>query len=310
MTIFYIIILIIVVIFGIGIGYEFISSLRDKNKYKTPPGELVHVGGHDLHILIMGERQADQPVIVLDAGVGSNSLDWQKVQPQIAEFAQVVSYDRAGYGWSETSTIPRTPERIVHELHELLDNALVPPPYLLVGHSFGGIYSRLFLETYPDDVVGLVLVESSHPDMLAARNTEPEIQRLKNVRRFQRFGIVRLMLPRILNRANHLEGEAFDQYVAFNLMDNANTLREAVPLFRDGIELPETISVPLTIVSRQRDNDIATEKSWGEYQDKLAELSPDAVHIHTRSSSHWSALAEPDTVVAAIRTMFENVQTY
>ena len=308
MNIFIIILLIIVAIPVVGILYEFAASQRDKMLYQNPPGELVHVGGHDLHVLSMGERQANEPLIVLDAGIGANALDWQKVQPKIAEFAQVISYDRAGYGWSHTSDIKRTPERIVEELHELLNTMLLPPPYILVGHSFGGIYARLFAETYPDDIVGLVLVDSSHPEMLKATNTEPEIKRLKQVRIFQRLGLLRLMLPRIFGRSNFLEGQALRTYLALNLMDNANTLREAEPMFREGVVLENHVEVPLTVISRQRDEDIESEKNWTAYQDKLATLSPDAVHIHTKSGSHWSALAEPETVVDAIRDLFEKVK--
>lgn len=310
MNIILAIILIIIAIIALGASYEFLSVMRDKRKYKTPSGTLVDVNGIQLHMNLMGDREANQPVIVFDSGVGANALDWQKVQPQVAQFAQTITYDRAGYGWSDRGIEPRTPQRIVDELHTMLQNAEIEPPYILVGHSFGGIYVRLFAGTHPDEVAGLILVDSSHPEMLAARNTEPEIKRLKNVQRFQRIGVVRLMLPRILSRANHLTGEPFKQYLAFNLLDNFNTLREAEPLFRDGIELAEHIDVPLTVISRERDDDIATEKSWSDSQDKLADLSPNAKHIRTESSSHWTALSEPETVVDVIRNMLDELDSH
>jgi pimeloyl-ACP methyl ester carboxylesterase len=298
---------IIFVILFAGFIFETISTLRDKQRYKIPSGKLISVGEHNLHIIIMGEREAGKPAIVMDAGVGNNSLDWQIVQAKLAEFSQTISYDRAGYGWSENSQSTRTTERIVEELHTLLHNADIEPTYLLLGHSFGGIHIRVFAEKYPEETAGIVLIDSSHPEMIAKANIEPELRRLKNVQRFQRIGIVRLMLKRSLYQTNHLSEEAKQQYLAFNLMSSGNTLREAEPLFRDGVELSDSVTVPLTIISRAKDEEISGEKKWSEYQHKLAELSPEAKHIHAETSNHWIALIEPDTVVNAIREMYENL---
>lgn len=307
MNSFLIIIAIIFVLLYIGFTYENIASLLDKNRYKTPPGKLVDVDGQRLHILVSGEREAGKPAIVMDAGVGNNLLDWQKVQPRLAEFAQTVSYDRAGYGWSEKGKNPRNTERIVEELHSLLHNAEIEPPYLLVGHSFGGIHVRLFAEKFPEETAGIVLVDSSHPEMLAARNTNPELRRLWIVQFFQRFGLVRWMMRRSISQMTYLSDDERRQYLAFNLMNTRNVLREAEPLFRDGVELSNTVSVPLTVISRAKDDELSGERKWSEYQDKLAELSPDAKHIHARTGNHLIALAEPDTVVNAIRDMYEHL---
>src|SRR5690606_22098034 len=143
--------------------YEFTATQRAKIKYKTTPGKMIDVGDYALHMHIMGERRANQPVIVLEASVGANSLDWQLVQPLIAEFAQVISYDRAGNGWSETASMPRTLDNLADDLHRILHNAEIAPPYILVGHRYGGMYVRKYLEKYPEDVAGLILVDSSHP---------------------------------------------------------------------------------------------------------------------------------------------------
>lgn len=289
---------------GGGALFEFASVQRDRRRYKTPPGDLIDVGGYRLHIRRTGTRTADQPVVVLDAGVGSNSIDWAIVQPRIAEFAQVVSYDRAGYGWSDAGPEPRTTERIVSELHALLHNAEVEPPYLMVGHSFGGIHIRAFAEAYPDEVVGLVLVDSSHPDVLAERDTKPEIRRLRNVGRLQRVGFMRLMLPRILGRADFMPNEAAKKrYLTFTLLDSHNNLREAQPLFETGIELPDEVDMPVTVISRQPDEDLAGERRWHEYQQDLATLSPTARHIISEKTNHFIQLADPDIIVEAVRQM-------
>jgi len=151
----------IIVLLVAGIAYQGIRSKREKRKY-PPPGEMVDVGGYKLHLYSAG---SGGPAVILDAGLGCISTHWCLVQPEIAKFTQAVSFDRAGLGWSESSPFPRTSKQIVQELHTLLINAHVPKPYVLVGHSFGGLNAQLYAATYPDEVLGLVLVDSGDEQM-------------------------------------------------------------------------------------------------------------------------------------------------
>lgn len=297
----------IILLIGSGIVYEFFASRSAKNKYKTPIGKLVDVGGYQLHMIKMGERQPNQPVIVLETSVGANSLDWQKVQPLVAEFAQVVSYDRAGNGWSDKTDTVRTPENIVADLHTMLVNADIAPPYVLVGHRYGGMFIRKFQEQYPDDVVGLVLVDSSHPDVFNEEDNEAEIKRLqRNVRYFQPLGLVRLVTRRNY-RVSGLGKAQKEQYIAMMMADNANLLREAIPIIKDGINLPEKIDVPLMVVSRVEDEDLARERRWAEYQRDLTSLSETSKHIHTDTSSSWIPFKEPKIIANAIQEMLQSL---
>jgi pimeloyl-ACP methyl ester carboxylesterase len=125
-----------------------------------PPGKLIDVGGWRLHLNCTGEARASQPTVILEAGVGDFSVEWSLVQPGVAKFARVCSYDRAGDGWSELGPHPRTLRQIVYELHTLLDKGGVKAPIVLVGHSYGGWLVRLYAATYPADVAGMVLVEA------------------------------------------------------------------------------------------------------------------------------------------------------
>src|SRR5579864_4290397 len=143
-----------------GFLYENISEARDR-RFNPMEGRLVDVGGRKIHIDCTGEGS---PTVILDSGLGDSYLSWRKVQPEIANFAQVCSYDRAGLGYSEPSSQPRTSQVIATELHALLQAAHVPPPYILVGHSMGGYDVRVYANMFRNDVVGMVLVDSSHPD--------------------------------------------------------------------------------------------------------------------------------------------------
>jgi len=124
------------------------------------PGKYMLIDGCALHVKESGVLKA--PSVVLEAGLSCFSIAWELVQPKVASFAHVYSYDRAGLGWSEQSSSPRTAGAIVKELKKLLTKLNAPKPYILVGHSFGGIIIQLYANTYPEDVYGLVLVDSSH----------------------------------------------------------------------------------------------------------------------------------------------------
>jgi pimeloyl-ACP methyl ester carboxylesterase len=125
-----------------------------------PPGRLVDIGGWKLHLNCTGEARPSQPTVILEAGLGDFSVEWSLVQPAVAKFAHVCSYDRAGDGWSELGPHPRTFRQIVYELHTLLEKAEIRPPFVMVGHSYGGWLVRQYQWTYPREVVGMVLVEA------------------------------------------------------------------------------------------------------------------------------------------------------
>ncbi len=129
-----------------------------------PPGKMVDVGGWKLHLNCTGELRPSQPTVILEAGVGDFSVEWSLVQPRVANFARVCSYDRAGDGWSELGPHPRTMHQLVYELHTILVNGGVKSPLVLVGHSYGGWLVRLYASTYRSEIAGMVLVEAGADD--------------------------------------------------------------------------------------------------------------------------------------------------
>lgn len=130
----------------------------------SPPGQLISVGTHKLHVISHGD---EGPTVVFDHGAGGSALTWSLVYPEIAKMAKVLVYDRAGYGWSEPGPLPRTNEKCVDDLYELLKN--IDGPIILVGHSYGGINIRLFADRYPEKAAGMVLVDATHEDELTDR---------------------------------------------------------------------------------------------------------------------------------------------
>ena len=144
----------------IGAAYQAIATVTDSRNH-PPPGRLVDVGGYSLHISCQGNGT---PTVILDALFPGTVSNWAWVQPEIAKTTRVCAYDRAGLGWSDSGPMPRDAVQQAAELHTLLANAGVTGPYVLVGHSLGGLSVRMFADRYPDEVAGMVLVEASNPD--------------------------------------------------------------------------------------------------------------------------------------------------
>jgi pimeloyl-ACP methyl ester carboxylesterase len=180
-----------------GLIFQAIGSARDARRF-PPPGQLVDVGGHRLHIYCMGEGT---PAIVMDSGFPASSLSWTFLQPAVARFTHACSYDRAGLGWSDAGPMqPRSSRQIVEELRALLLNAGVEGPFVLVGHSFGTFTVRLYASTYPGDVVGMVLVDPIHQNEWLEM-TEAGARKLAGAIRFSRYGVLlaRLGVARLIS---------------------------------------------------------------------------------------------------------------
>ena len=142
--------------------YHCIASIIDNYRY-PPIGKLVDIGGYKLHLNTSGEGNI---TVICDAGLSGTSLGWSLVQAEASKFARVCSYDRAGYSWSDPSPLERTSVNIARELYALLKKANIPGPYILIGHSFGGANVLIFADLYPEETLGVILVDSVHEDML------------------------------------------------------------------------------------------------------------------------------------------------
>lgn len=138
-----------------------VGQQKDRKPAYPPPGQLVDVGGYRLHLNCTGKSG---PAVVLIAGGGDFSFDWGLVQPAASRFTRVCSYDRAGLAWSDLGPTPRTMKQEAYELHTLLKAARIQSPYVLVGHSIGGLIARVYADQYPNEIAGMVLVDPTHED--------------------------------------------------------------------------------------------------------------------------------------------------
>jgi len=285
----------------LGAVYELYASNRDRQQYAKPPGELINVAGNTVHVVMMGESQP-APTVILLSTVGAGALDWTYVQSPVAEFAPVASYDRSGYGWSNPVDTERSPEQVVSELKALLSTLSLPAPYVLVGHGLAGLYARLYQFQYPADVAAIVLLDSSHPVMVAENDTSEELRRQRNIRLFRRIGVLRRMLPRVLAFTRQMPPEDRKRYLAIRLRDVPMVEHEVVPIFRDGVDLPDYLGeLPLVVVSRSLVEEVEFSHRWREFQDDFENLSSEVYRLIAEQGGHSLQIEEPDTVVNAIR---------
>jgi pimeloyl-ACP methyl ester carboxylesterase len=154
--------LLVATVMGSTAAIQQVLTVRDRRRYPAP-GLLVHVDGRQLHLQVLG-ADTGGPTVVLEAGMGSFSPNWYWVQQELAPTVRSVAYDRAGLGWSRRSRRPRDAQTIAVELRDALREAAIEPPYVLAGHSFGGLPVRAFADLYPELTAGLILVDASHPD--------------------------------------------------------------------------------------------------------------------------------------------------
>lgn len=142
-----------------GALWNFLAVSRARSE-SPPPGDLYAINGRPMHIFCTGEGS---PTIILESGHGEDFTVWGKVQPALSRMTRTCSYDRAGFGWSEAQPGSRDAEHIARELNMLLDAAGIHEPVILVGHSAGGLYSRVYASLFPGRVSGLVLVDATSP---------------------------------------------------------------------------------------------------------------------------------------------------
>jgi pimeloyl-ACP methyl ester carboxylesterase len=320
---------------ALGMVYQALGTRRDGRVY-PPPGRLVDLGSHRLHLL---EEGRGSPTILLEAGLMSTVLSWSELQRALAGSFRVVSYDRAGLGWSELGPMPRTADRMVDELHTLLERAAISPPYVLVGHSFGGLTMPLFAARFPHEIAGVVLVDPVAP----AEWNPPSEHELK----LTRIG------AKVCRRAAILARVGMIRFVAFLLTTDVKKLAgylvrlisRGTPAESGSVSSPWFSALPekeramaavfwvqpkfaLTIAS-QLENLPISAGSVGQFanlSDKpvviltartapehrrlehasMAARLPQGEHVLAGNSNHWIMQEDPDLVIRAIEKVIRS----
>jgi pimeloyl-ACP methyl ester carboxylesterase len=296
----------------VGAIYQSYATNRDAKNFPAP-GQLVDVGGYKLHLYCTGRGS---PTVVLEQGGGGNSLAWFLVQPQVATVTQVCAYDRAGMAWSDAGPLPRTGEQIAKELHTLLNNSSIEAPYVLVGHSYGGLFVRAFAAQYPEDVAGLVLLDSAHPDQWT-RTAQGQAQ-YKNdstiysaTRLLAQVGLLRILPNPFATSPASFPNEQQGVWRALHSTTKfwnttaaeSRAIPETMNSVRDAASLGD---LPLVVVSAGAHMD--ADLQWQSFQAELTKLSSNSVQHVVEGASHASLWAEPEGAEASSQAILEVIQ--
>jgi pimeloyl-ACP methyl ester carboxylesterase len=302
-----------------GFVYENISESRDR-RFHPMPGRRVDVGGYKMHIHCAGQGT---PVVILDSGLGDSFISWRKVQPEIAKFTRVCSYDRAGLGYSDSSPRPRTSIDFAEELHTLLHNAGlqyagISPPYILVGHSVAGFDARIYASLYRNEVAGMVLVDASHPDQqkrfpAAVNDLDAGWVRDEEFLEFTMpFG-----LPRFLGFCS---GDAAVRAAECNFRNTREAVAELKSISKSAAHTAATGSLddlPLVVPSQDPDTpqpdlpeDVVkpTSDAWQQMQQELAQLSTRGTRVVVKKSGHYIQIDRPEAVIEAVRHLVDQAR--
>jgi pimeloyl-ACP methyl ester carboxylesterase len=291
-----------------------------------PTGERIDIGGYRLHLRRMG---SGSPAVVMDAGLGATSLLYELILPPIAAFTTALAYDRAGYAWSDPAPpdVPRTSKQRMTELHTLLEKAAIPPPYVLVGNSFGAINGMVYTDLYPDEIAGLVMIDPSTPDMVnipgipSAKTME---QSARVMRLLAQTGIVKwfagpLYKPVIpgwenlppaiweMNLAFSVQPRFYDTWVR-EAADGAESFaqaKQAEPSLKDKPLIVLTGGEMWTKPGSQLGRSEAMKKGMLAQREAMAALSSKGEHRIIEGGSHTMQVDHPDAVVQAVREIVQ-----
>ncbi len=299
-----------------GAIFERMGRRADARAF-PPVGRMVEFDGRRSHLHCVGQGS---PTVVLEAGLDiSGSRAWATVQPRIAEETRVCSYDRAGILWSEPRSEPRDADRIAAELHDLLRAASVPPPYVLVGHSLGGLLVRVYEHHFPDDVAAVVLVDSSHPEQY--ERYPPPVRRMVarvDSARPSRLA-TKLMMDSGLRRIrSEPAADAVQAYIWRSVPEGyygERAARDAIS--RQAARVGDLGDTPLVVLTAGEvaagpgmPDSIAAALygTWVTLQDELATLSTNSAHRVIDGSSHYIQHDAPDAVLQAVSEAVESVR--
>ena len=306
---------ILLIALGLFLGvviYLLVKEAITRNKYRAeypPPGKMVNIGNHDIHLYCVG---TGSPTVIFESDLDQYGvLSWFSVQGEIGKVTRACSYDRAGIMWSEPGPRPRDGETIAAELKSVLENAGEAGPYILVGHAFGGAYVRIFAGQNPDDVCGMVLVESSHPDMFTLFEEYGIVSEIpdKNIRPL-------ILLLSHLGSPGRYKGNVYDLPPEIYDPVQAFLPESSMAWFDEEVESPNTLAQagqytylgdwPLIVLATSRpspslgDLGQTLDDLWLEMQRDLLSLSGNS-EIRIYEGGHYPQLQSPEMVIEAIQ---------
>jgi len=302
---------VVVVLCVLGAAYESVAERRDLAA-APPPGRLIDVGGHRLHLWCLG---TGTPIVVFDSGLGGTAFDWYPVLRDVSGFTTACAYDRAGMGYSDAGPRPRTSRQIAGELAELVRRSEMRLPVVLVGWSYGGLFVRAYASEHESQVAGLILVDASHEDQAITFTAAGFPQTVSLSDRFAPIAAA-LGTLRLTRRPSGMPPETFPEPVRRFVQatgyrpsgyqaeyDEENVESESLDEVR---ALRRRLSVPVVVLSAGRD---PVPDLWMPLQRDLLRLSNQSCQMIATNSHHRIPYEAPDAVVHAIHVAIDAWKT-
>lgn len=296
----------------LGFPLTLVNMYSNKKNKVNRLGDLVKINDRVIHTIDSGSDDSKYTVI-LDAGLSCCSIDWYYIQPQVSEFSKVISFDRAGYGWSSSVKGKYTSENVVEDLIKVLEKLNAKPPYVLVGHSFGGLNMRLFASKYPEKVAALILIDSVHEKRYLSSEWDEERKNIhkKNLRLFRlgyitsSLGIPRLLKQPVGRKRLPEPYQKYINYIGYNQKTFEAVYKEFFYSEESAFQLkdskPLNKELPITVLS-SNNNDA----SWVEHQNILSNLTNNTVQIKTEDG-HSIHLENPEIVIDTIKEVINEL---
>ncbi|HEY4380745.1 MAG TPA: alpha/beta hydrolase [Acidobacteriaceae bacterium] len=325
--------LLVPVLPALGMAYQVAGALKDRRRY-IGLGRLIEMGeGRQIYLSDMG-RGGASPTVVFESGIAATSQNWLRVQEAVAGYTRAVSYDRGGLGWSSECVSERTPSNIARELRQVLRQAGIPGPYVLVGHSFGGLVVRRFAALYPDAVAGAILVDPMRTEEWPPVNEQQRALLERGIRMagfgvpVARFGLARLATTSLLCRSGRTS-RAFSRaagpgglHVMQRITCEVSKMpREVWPIVASHWASPKYyrgLAAHLTAVPATVTEMHAAEAVVGVpvvlltpgsaeplCSERLRHIGSDVRQVIAHHSGHWVHLDEPELVLGTIRGVVE-----
>jgi pimeloyl-ACP methyl ester carboxylesterase len=297
---------------ALGAGYQMIATAMDRRALPAP-GQMIDVGGYRLHLYCVGENTDGRPTVILESGLGATSSSWGWIQPSVAKTTRVCAYDRAGMGWSDSSPAPRNAQNIAAELHTLLQNAQIPGPYVLAGWSYGGMYARQYAEQYPDEVVGMVLLDSSSPEQcISTPATQAQCASTAKIFKvapvLTRFGVLRVM--GLFQPASGLPSPKSEELLAsFSATKDWDT--QSAEFFASpsttgqGLDSESLGDIPLFVITATGHD---FEQLWQGWQAGFTALSTNSVQRVLPGATHGSIMYDPTDAKVSAEAILQVVE--
>jgi pimeloyl-ACP methyl ester carboxylesterase len=298
-------VVVVLVLFAIGGGLETILEAVDRGAHPMT-GQLVDVGGHRLHIECTG---AGSPTVVLQSGAAESSFYWGRIAPAVAGTTKVCVYDRAGRGFSEAAAGRQDGVAVANDLHALLAGSGNAGPYVLVGHSTGGAYVRIFAARYPDEVAGIVLLDSQPADAFTALPDYPAFYNtthtvLALLPSVARLGIMRLLGSSFADLPQPGQGqERADQVTPRMEASGRDEFAEIPATLRAAEALTSFGNRPLIVVTALAE----APSGWLPAQDRMAALSTNSAHRVLQDMTHEALITSESGATASSKAILDVV---